>query len=318
MNATRAIQVLGRRDLEALHPARERQLVVGLDEQVDVVALDADVHDPKHAGLFVRELAPRDRDRRFAQGFVHVPLAQGADLADDPQHDMHGLIALELRARLVWGTGTRALRWTAQLHAERAPPLLRARLSARDRFALENRGPIVRVEQHLLWFLTRRPSHSGVISALGHYVNIFLRYFYRLSPFTPARTPLSTTTSGAGQHTSAERETSVWAATGPVTNCQPDTCVPPRSGYSQSFRSLRHSADSRALPIVTKTNNPDRSVEQGALVRARYHRRALAQDALSVLSARGERYAVAGRVRAMARGGERAPTSERARGLEAR
>jgi len=45
--ADRRVEVLGGRDLEALHPRRQRVLVVGLDEQVDVRALDADVHDPE-------------------------------------------------------------------------------------------------------------------------------------------------------------------------------------------------------------------------------------------------------------------------------
>ena len=45
--ADRRIEVLGGRDLKALHPRPQCLLGVGLDEQVDVRALDADVHDPK-------------------------------------------------------------------------------------------------------------------------------------------------------------------------------------------------------------------------------------------------------------------------------
>jgi len=58
------IDVPRRRDLEALHAARELAGVVSLDEQVDVGALQADVDDPD-------PLADRGDDRRLSYRAVH-------------------------------------------------------------------------------------------------------------------------------------------------------------------------------------------------------------------------------------------------------
>ncbi|HEX8107071.1 MAG TPA: hypothetical protein VF516_05045 [Kofleriaceae bacterium] len=43
----RGVDVPRRRDRETLHPACERSLVIGLDDQVDVRALQGDMHDPE-------------------------------------------------------------------------------------------------------------------------------------------------------------------------------------------------------------------------------------------------------------------------------
>jgi hypothetical protein len=57
LQADGAVEVLGCGDLEALHAAREREPVTRLDEEVDVVALDADVNDAKRAVALIVELA---------------------------------------------------------------------------------------------------------------------------------------------------------------------------------------------------------------------------------------------------------------------
>src|SRR5213078_4277299 len=61
-------------------------------EQVDVVALDAEVDDPE-------VLAQRGGERRFADRLVHAATAQVADRADDPQHHVHG-VAFVVRVML--------------------------------------------------------------------------------------------------------------------------------------------------------------------------------------------------------------------------
>jgi len=88
--ADRRVEVLGGGDLEALHPRRERGLVVCLDDQVDVRALDACVHDPE-------VLAPRSGERRFADRLVDAPPAQVADRSDDSQRDVHGIPRMQKR-----------------------------------------------------------------------------------------------------------------------------------------------------------------------------------------------------------------------------
>jgi hypothetical protein len=80
--ADRGIEVLGRRDLKALHPRREGTLAVGLHEQMQMRSLNAEVHDPK-------VLAPRGGQRGLADRLVRRPAAQVADLANDAQYDVH-------------------------------------------------------------------------------------------------------------------------------------------------------------------------------------------------------------------------------------
>ena len=82
--ADRRVEVLGGRDLEALHPQRQGRLVVGFDEQVHVRALDAEVNDPE-------VLAPSGGERGFANRPIDAPAAQVADRADYPQYDMNGI-----------------------------------------------------------------------------------------------------------------------------------------------------------------------------------------------------------------------------------
>jgi hypothetical protein len=112
--------VLGGRDLEALHPARQRRLVVGLDPQVDVRALDADVDDPE-------VLASRRRERRFADRLVGEPAAQAAHRGDGPQHDVHRVPGVELGPLAVRRPRPPTLRLAAS-----PPPLAAALLEQRQ------------------------------------------------------------------------------------------------------------------------------------------------------------------------------------------
>ncbi|HEY0992774.1 MAG TPA: hypothetical protein VGD80_37225 [Kofleriaceae bacterium] len=82
------------RDLESLHAARKRQLVLRLDEQVHVRALKTDVDDPD-------PLADRCSDRRVAHRLVQLTAAQAADRGHDAQHDMKPLLGPDLRPLLV-------------------------------------------------------------------------------------------------------------------------------------------------------------------------------------------------------------------------
>src|ERR1043166_863639 len=90
----RSIDILRRRDLEALHAACECALVVRLCQHVHVVALQAHVNDPE-------SLAPRGDDRRIAQRLVHVPPSQAAHRRHDSHHDVQPVLSLEVRPRLV-------------------------------------------------------------------------------------------------------------------------------------------------------------------------------------------------------------------------
>ena len=92
--ADRSIEVLGRRDLKALHSRRQRALVVGLDEQMQMIALDAEVHDPE-------VLASRGRQRRLAHCFVCRAAAQVVDVTHDAQDHVHRVPRLQLGPRPV-------------------------------------------------------------------------------------------------------------------------------------------------------------------------------------------------------------------------
>src|SRR4051794_41028523 len=61
--ADRGVEVLRCRDLKALHSLRECSLVVGLDDQVNVRALDTEMHDAE-------VLAPRGGQRGLADRLV--------------------------------------------------------------------------------------------------------------------------------------------------------------------------------------------------------------------------------------------------------
>jgi hypothetical protein len=95
--------VLGRRDLKPLHALRERGLVVRLDEQVHVRALDAEVHDPEAR-------APGRRQRRLADRLVHAAPTEIPDRAHHAEHDVDRVPPVQERPLLVRRPGTRPLR----------------------------------------------------------------------------------------------------------------------------------------------------------------------------------------------------------------
>ena len=70
-------------------------------------ALDAEVDDAE-------VLAPRRRERGFADCLVDAAPAQVADRADDPQHDVDRVARMKERPRLVRRTGPLALRGTTR------------------------------------------------------------------------------------------------------------------------------------------------------------------------------------------------------------
>jgi hypothetical protein len=137
--ADRRVEVFRGRDLKPLHPRRQRALVIGLDEQVHVRALDAEVHDPE-------VLAPSGRERSFADRSVRESAAQISDRTDDPQDNMHRIPGRKLGPRLV-----RRARPTALGFAASAAPLTTARL-----------------EQHQLLglYAPRAPAGSGCVTDL--------------------------------------------------------------------------------------------------------------------------------------------------------
>ena len=63
--AEHAVDRLGEPRREALHATDERWLAVRLDDQVHVVGLDREVHDPEYPFAAGRERAPQDRREGF-------------------------------------------------------------------------------------------------------------------------------------------------------------------------------------------------------------------------------------------------------------
>ena len=92
--ADHVVDVPRRRDQEPLHPVRQRAPVLGLDDQVQVRALHAQVHDPERLEL-------QHRERRLADRQIHVARAQRADARHHARHDMHRLARAQLRPALV-------------------------------------------------------------------------------------------------------------------------------------------------------------------------------------------------------------------------
>ena len=86
--------MLGGRDLEPLHPLRQRLLALGLDQQMNVIVLEAEMNDPE-------VFSPRRGERRLANRLVDAAAAQVTEGVDDPQRDVHGIALVEERPRLV-------------------------------------------------------------------------------------------------------------------------------------------------------------------------------------------------------------------------
>src|SRR5690348_1538074 len=85
----RRIDVLRRGDLETLHAASERDLVLRLDKHMEVAALQADVDDTK-------SFAPRRGERCIAHGLVHVAPPQAAHCRHDAHRHVKRMVRLEL------------------------------------------------------------------------------------------------------------------------------------------------------------------------------------------------------------------------------
>ena len=89
-----AVETTRGRDLEPLHAASERELVIGFDEEVDMRALEAEVDDPE-------VVAPRGGVERVAERVVGARAAEVPDGGHDTHDDVHGLARREPRASLV-------------------------------------------------------------------------------------------------------------------------------------------------------------------------------------------------------------------------
>src|SRR4051812_41162277 len=115
--------MLRRRDLESPHAVRERDAIVGLDEQVDVRALHADVDDAK--------VRPTERRHQgFPERVIGVEAAQVADLLDGADGHLNGLAGPERRAsRVRWRWPVGLPRPTCTL--ARAAPVLAVLVDAR-------------------------------------------------------------------------------------------------------------------------------------------------------------------------------------------
>jgi hypothetical protein len=86
------IDVTSGRDLESLHAARKGLLITRFDEHVNVLALNADVHDTD-------PLATRRDDGGAMDRGVHRSPAQAADDRGDAEHDMEWVTGFEGRPR---------------------------------------------------------------------------------------------------------------------------------------------------------------------------------------------------------------------------
>jgi hypothetical protein len=119
--------VLGRRDLKALHADSEGALVIRLDQQVDVIVLDAQLDDAE-------VLATRRRQRGLSNGLVGTAATKLPDRRDHAQRDVHGIPSVQERPLLVRRARPLALRRTtgaAALAAARREQLLLHELLAR-------------------------------------------------------------------------------------------------------------------------------------------------------------------------------------------
>jgi hypothetical protein len=103
--------------LKALHAARERDFIRRLDDEMDVVALKADLDDAKI-------IAPLHDLQRFSDRVISVRLSQTADVLRDAQDAVDRITSGESRPFLV-----ALARSLALLRPSRAGPLAAAQLS---------------------------------------------------------------------------------------------------------------------------------------------------------------------------------------------
>jgi hypothetical protein len=87
--AERGVDVPRRGDLKPLHAAGERGLVLGLDDHVDVRALQAEVDDPEPP-------AERRGDRGGTHRLIHRASTKAAHRRHDAHHDMQRMMRLEV------------------------------------------------------------------------------------------------------------------------------------------------------------------------------------------------------------------------------
>jgi hypothetical protein len=113
--AERGIDEPRRGDLEALHAARERHLVLGLDQHVDVRALEADVHDAE-------PIAHCREDRGLAHDLVHHAPPQAPHRRHNAHHDVERVVWPDLGPRVVPRACPRTLRLAAGALALAAAP----------------------------------------------------------------------------------------------------------------------------------------------------------------------------------------------------
>lgn len=99
MPALQRIEPLCQADPEALHGAREIFGAPGLDDEMQVIAKDCEMHDA-HAKALAGFLQPREHDPRPPPG------AQMADAGLHPHRDVHGMPRGERRPLEVRHTRT--------------------------------------------------------------------------------------------------------------------------------------------------------------------------------------------------------------------
>src|SRR5437588_2211108 len=97
------VERLGDTDAQPLHHAGERLGAVRLDDEMQVVALDAEGDHPQPE-------SPRSRCKAGLQAAIAPPTAQVPDVLAHSQGDMDGQWLVELRSRLVRDERLRPLR----------------------------------------------------------------------------------------------------------------------------------------------------------------------------------------------------------------
>jgi len=100
--ADRRVEVLGRRDLEALHPGAQGVLSLPRRFSASWFALIAELDDAE-------VVAARRRQRRFADRPVDAAAARLPDLGDHLQRHVHRIPCVQERPLVVWRTGPATL-----------------------------------------------------------------------------------------------------------------------------------------------------------------------------------------------------------------
>jgi hypothetical protein len=101
-----SIDRLRQTNSEALHPPREGRSLVGLDEQVHMIRLDREVHDPKPEG--------RCGGERASDDWEHVPASKRWESGNSPQRDVYGMPAIVKRTSAMRYAGLGPARLSAR------------------------------------------------------------------------------------------------------------------------------------------------------------------------------------------------------------